>query len=88
MISSARKNELLAHAEEVFAKVQELQRLGLICDDGDFVPSVHYPPSRSMNPVIWINTWEAIRSLKTEKWMYMSTSLSVYNIVHFAIIPG
>ena len=35
---------MLAHAEEVFQKVEEYQRLGLVCDDGDFVPSVHYPP--------------------------------------------
>ncbi|MCR4791203.1 MAG: radical SAM protein [Lachnospiraceae bacterium] len=44
MITESRKKELLAHAEETFAKVEELQRLGLVCDDGDFVPSVHYPP--------------------------------------------
>ncbi len=43
-MNNERKNKLLAHAEEVFAKVDELRRLGLICDDGDFVPSVHYPP--------------------------------------------
>ena len=38
------KMELIAHAQEVFQKVHELQAAGLICDDGDFVPSVHYPP--------------------------------------------
>ena len=38
------KNELIAHAREVFQKVRALQDAGLICDDGDFVPSVHYPP--------------------------------------------
>ena len=44
MISEARKKEMLQHAEEVFSRVEELQRQGLVCDDGDFVPSVHYPP--------------------------------------------
>lgn len=44
MITEERKKELIAHAEEVFAKVEEYQKLGLVCDDGDFVPSVHYPP--------------------------------------------
>lgn len=44
MITQDRKKELIAHAEEVFKKVEEYQRLGLVCDDGDFVPSVHYPP--------------------------------------------
>lgn len=49
MISNDRKAELVAHAEETFARVEELQRLGLICDDGDFVPSVHYPPITQYN---------------------------------------
>lgn len=44
MISGVRKKEMLKHAEEVFGEVLKLQKLGLICDDGDFVPSVHYPP--------------------------------------------
>lgn len=38
------KQQLINHAEEVYRQVEELQKLGLICDDGDFVPSVHYPP--------------------------------------------
>ena len=37
-------NELLIHAEEKWKQVEYLQSLGLICDDGEFVPSVHYPP--------------------------------------------
>ena len=45
-----RKQEMLQHAEEMFSKVQELQRLGLICKDGDFVPSVHYPPITQYEP--------------------------------------
>ena len=39
-----RKRKLIEHAEKVFEKVDEYRRLGLVCDDGDFVPSVHYPP--------------------------------------------
>lgn len=31
-------------AEEKFRVVTEMQKKGLICLDGDFVPSVHYPP--------------------------------------------
>lgn len=50
MIDLERKQQLLQHAEEVFAKVEECQRLGLICDDGDFVPSVHYPPITQYDP--------------------------------------
>lgn len=44
MVTDERKNRLLEHAKEVFDKVVKCQELGLICDDGDFVPSVHYPP--------------------------------------------
>ena len=44
MISKDERELLYKHAEEKFEKVAELQRLGLICDDGDFVPTVHYPP--------------------------------------------
>ena len=50
MISPERKNELLLHAEDVFSKVREYQKLGLVCDDGDFVPSVHYPPITQYEP--------------------------------------
>ncbi len=44
MITDQRNKRLIGHAREVFRKVEEYQSLGLICDDGDFVPSVHYPP--------------------------------------------
>lgn len=50
MISTEKKAELLKHAEEVFAKIEEYQRLGLICKSGDFVPSVHYPPITQYDP--------------------------------------
>ena len=41
---NANNSQLIKHAEEVFKKVEYYQKRGLICDDGDFVPSVHYPP--------------------------------------------
>lgn len=50
MITADRKKALLVHAEETFEKIQKLQRLGLICSDGDFVPSVHYPPITQYDP--------------------------------------
>lgn len=43
-MNEQRKKELIDHAHEVFARVKELQSLGLVCESGDFVPSVHYPP--------------------------------------------
>lgn len=39
-----RYESLRKKAEAKFAQIEELQRKGLICKDGDFVPSVHYPP--------------------------------------------
>ena len=50
MISAERKRELYQHAEQVFSRVQEYQRLGLVCDNGEFVPSVHYPPITQYEP--------------------------------------
>ena len=48
-MDAVHKKELLHHAEEMFAKVAHLQELGLICKEGDFVPSVHYPPITQYN---------------------------------------
>ena len=45
------KTELLRRAEERWKQVKNLQSLGLICDDGEFVPSVHYPPITQYQPV-------------------------------------
>lgn len=36
--------ELMEKAGRQFARIEELQKKGLLCKDGDFVPSVHYPP--------------------------------------------
>ncbi|MCL2814091.1 MAG: radical SAM protein, partial [Oscillospiraceae bacterium] len=36
--------DYLPHAKEKFETIRALQSEGLICDDGEFVPSVHYPP--------------------------------------------
>ena len=36
--------DYLPHAAEQFEAIKSLQAEGLICDDGEFVPSVHYPP--------------------------------------------
>lgn len=44
MVTNEERAALKQNAEEYFEKIKELQKLGLICDDGDFVPSVHYPP--------------------------------------------
>lgn len=41
---TARYEWLRKSAAEKFELVKELQEKGLVCLDGDFVPSVHYPP--------------------------------------------
>lgn len=44
MITDERNKRLIKHAEEIFHQVTKYQELGLVDRDGDFVPSVHYPP--------------------------------------------
>lgn len=43
-ITASQREKYDKIADEWLAKVLRLQELGLECDDGDFVPSVHYPP--------------------------------------------
>ena len=45
------KSELLKRADARWEQVKELQQLGLICDNGEFVPSVHYPPITQYPPM-------------------------------------
>jgi oxygen-independent coproporphyrinogen-3 oxidase len=44
VVGVTERSALFKHADERWEQVRQLQRLGLICDDGEFVPSVHYPP--------------------------------------------
>ena len=44
MDKQERYSWLRDRAEEKFRAVREMQEKGLVCLDGDFVPSVHYPP--------------------------------------------
>jgi oxygen-independent coproporphyrinogen-3 oxidase len=43
--------DLLEKAKQRFDEVSNLQAAGLICHDGDFVPSVHYPPITQYPPI-------------------------------------
>lgn len=49
-IQQARYKNLLAKAEQRVNEIRKLQAAGLICRDGDFVPSVHYPPITQYSP--------------------------------------
>ncbi|HOI57155.1 MULTISPECIES: coproporphyrinogen-III oxidase family protein [unclassified Methanoculleus] len=43
--------EILAGAMQRLHEIKKLQAAGLICHDGDFVPSVHYPPITQYAPI-------------------------------------
>ncbi len=45
-----RYRRLRENAEGKFLKLLDLQKKGLLCLDGDFVPSVHYPPITEYPP--------------------------------------
>ncbi len=50
-IQKAKYGELLEKARQRVDEIKRLQELGLICHDGDFVPSVHYPPITQYPPI-------------------------------------
>lgn len=50
-IQQARYRELLVKASQRVDEIRKLQASGLICHDGDFVPSVHYPPITQYPPI-------------------------------------
>ncbi len=43
--------KFLANARQRVDEIRKLQAEGLICHDGDFVPSVHYPPITQYAPI-------------------------------------
>lgn len=43
-IQQDKYKDLFAKARQRVSEIKKLQAAGLICHDGDFVPSVHYPP--------------------------------------------
>lgn len=46
-----KNRDLLARAKKRMDEIKMLQTAGLICHDGDFVPSVHYPPITQYPPI-------------------------------------
>jgi oxygen-independent coproporphyrinogen-3 oxidase len=50
-IQQLKYSELLAKARQRVDEIRRLQAAGLICHDGDFVPSVHYPPITQYPPI-------------------------------------
>ena len=50
-IQRAKYSALLEKARQRVDEIKRLQAAGLICHDGDFVPSVHYPPITQYPPI-------------------------------------
>lgn len=50
-LESGDHEDILAGATQRLQEIKRLQAAGLICHDGDFVPSVHYPPITRYAPI-------------------------------------
>ena len=55
-------------AEERIKDFKELQKAGLICLDGDFMPSVHYPPITMYPPITQEELFAGYRNLEDGKF--------------------
>jgi oxygen-independent coproporphyrinogen-3 oxidase len=51
MLSTAVKQELIARARARVEDLERLRQLGVVCREGDFFPSVHYPPITMYQPI-------------------------------------
>ncbi len=51
-LKSGEHGDILAGTAQRLQEIKKLQVAGLICHDGDFVPSVHYPPITRYAPII------------------------------------
>lgn len=51
MFQKAKYTDLLEKARQRVNEIKMLQEEGLICHDGDFIPSVHYPPITQYPPI-------------------------------------
>lgn len=51
MLSTAVKQELIARARARVEDLERLRQLGVVCRQGDFFPSVHYPPITMYQPI-------------------------------------
>ena len=49
--SVVRKSNIIKNAQKRVDDLKRLQKAGLICLDGDFSPSVHYPPITKYHPI-------------------------------------
>ncbi len=61
--------ELIKAAEDRIKDFKELQRAGLICLDGDFFPSVHYPPITMYPPISEEALFEGYQNPQNNKFV-------------------
>ncbi len=55
-------SDLIKHAEEIIKDFKELQEAGFICLDGQFFPTIHYPPITMYPPITEDSLFEGYRN--------------------------
>ena len=83
--------DYLPHARERFAMVRALQEEGLICDDGEFVPSVHYPPITQYDdtsPDDILRTYTQPDGFKTDIYVHFPFCIQSCTFCHYPGLVG
>ena len=83
--------DYVSNAEERFETVQALQKEGLICDDGEFVPSVHYPPItqyKEMSPDDALQTYTLPSDGLTDVYVHFPFCIQSCTFCHYPGLVG
>ncbi|MCL2487240.1 MAG: radical SAM protein [Oscillospiraceae bacterium] len=83
--------EYLPHAREQWDKVRLLQSEGLICDDGEFVPSVHYPPITQysdLSPDELLDSYTLPADGKTDVYVHFPFCIQSCTFCHYPGLVG
>jgi len=83
--------DYLPRAEERFETLRMLQREGLICDDGEFVPSVHYPPItqyEEMSPDEVLGTYTLPSDGMTDIYVHFPFCVQSCTFCHYPGLVG
>ena len=83
--------DYLPHANERFEMVRSLQKEGMICDDREFVPSVHYPPITQYNehsPDEILNTYVFPADGLTDVYVHFPFCIQSCTFCHYPGLIG
>lgn len=83
--------DYLPSARERFRAVKALQDEGLICDDGDFIPSVHYPPItryNEMTPDEVLGTYTMPADGKVDIYVHFPFCIQACTFCHYPGLVG